>query len=140
MAKFLQMSNGLSQHTEELKTFISINSIEVMLISEKHFAEKSYLKISKYSIYHTNHPARTAGGSTAILIKNFVNHHELNSCSQDFLQATSVSVEDSAGLLTISAVYLTPRHTIKQEQIEDFYNTLGRRFIDGGNYNAKHTD
>jgi hypothetical protein len=25
-------------------------------------------------------------------------------------------------------------------QLEDFYNTLGRRFIAGGDYNAKHTD
>jgi hypothetical protein len=49
-------------------------------------------------------------------------------------------VEDSVGLLTIWAVYLPPKHTVKQEQLEDFYNTLGRRFIAGGDYNAKHTD
>jgi hypothetical protein len=29
---------------------------------------------------------------------------------------------------------------VKQEQFEDFYNILGRRFIAGGNYNAKHAD
>jgi hypothetical protein len=49
-------------------------------------------------------------------------------------------VEDSVGLLTILAVYLPSKHTVKQEQLEDFYNTLGRRFIAGGHYNAKHTD
>jgi hypothetical protein len=47
MAKFLQLAlwnaNGLTQHTEELKTFISIHNIDVMLISETHFTEKSYL-------------------------------------------------------------------------------------------------
>jgi hypothetical protein len=37
-------------------------------------------------------------------------------------------------------VYLPPKHTVKQEQLEDFYNTLGRQFIAGGDYNAKHTD
>jgi hypothetical protein len=26
------------------------------------------------------------------------------------------------------------------EQLEDYYNTLGHRFIAGGDYNAKHTD
>jgi hypothetical protein len=67
-------------------------------------------------------------------------HHHLNNYSQDFLQATSVSVEDSVCLITISAVYLPPKHTVKQEQLEDFYNTLGRRFIAGGDCNAKHTD
>jgi hypothetical protein len=49
-------------------------------------------------------------------------------------------VEDSVGLLTISAVYRPPRHTVKQEQFIDFYNTLGRQFIAGGDYNAKHTN
>jgi hypothetical protein len=49
-------------------------------------------------------------------------------------------VEDSFGLLTISAVYLPPKHVIPQEQLEEFYATLGPRFIAGGDYNAKHTD
>jgi hypothetical protein len=49
-------------------------------------------------------------------------------------------VEDSVDLLTISAVYLPPKHTVKQEQLEDYYNTQGRRFIAGGDYNAMHAD
>jgi hypothetical protein len=51
-----------------------------------------------------------------------------------------VSVEDSVCLLTILAVYLAPKRTVNQEQSEDFYNTLGWRFIAGGDYNAKHID
>jgi hypothetical protein len=109
-----------------------------MLISEMHFTEKSYLKLPNSAVYHTNHPAGSARGGTAIIIKKY--HHQLNNYSQDFLQATSVSVEDSVGLLTISAVYLPPKYTVKQEQLEDFYNTLGHRFIAGGDCNAKHTD
>jgi hypothetical protein len=45
MAKSLKLAlrnvNGLTQHTEELKTFISIHNIAVMLISEEHFTEKA---------------------------------------------------------------------------------------------------
>jgi exonuclease III len=128
MAKFLQLTlwnaNGLSQHTEELKTFISIHYIDVMLISDMHFTEKSYLKVPNYTTYHTDHPVGTARGSTAIIIKNCIKHHQLNSCSQDFLQVTSVLVEDSVSLLTILAVYLPPRYTVKQEQFEDFYKNV----------------
>jgi hypothetical protein len=51
-----------------------------------------------------------------------------------------VSVEDSVGLLTISAVYLPPKHTVQQEQLENVYNTLGCWFIARGDYNAKHTN
>jgi hypothetical protein len=39
MAKFLQLAlwnaSGLTQHAEELKTFISIHNIDVMLISRR---------------------------------------------------------------------------------------------------------
>jgi hypothetical protein len=63
-----------------------------------------------------NHPAGTERGGTAIIIKNSIKHHQLNNYSQDFLQATSVSVEDLVSLLTISAVYLPPSK-VKQEQM-----------------------
>jgi hypothetical protein len=72
-------------------------------------------------------------------MKNTIRHRQLNNYCQDFLQATSVSVEGSVGLITISAIYLPPKHIVKQEQLEDFYNTPGRWFI-SGDYNAKHTD
>jgi hypothetical protein len=52
MAKFLQLAiwnaNGLAQNKEELKIFLSIYDIDVILISETHFTEK---KISRE--YHT---------------------------------------------------------------------------------------
>jgi hypothetical protein len=90
-----------------------------MLISETHFTAKSYLKLPNYTVYHANHPAGTTQDGTAIIIKNSIKHHQLHNYSQDFLQATSVSVEDSVGLITILAVYLPPKHTVKQEQLED---------------------
>jgi hypothetical protein len=51
-----------------------------------------------------------------------------------------VAVEDTTGLLTISAVYLLPKHTIHQEQLEEYYYTLGHRFIASDEYNAKHNN
>jgi hypothetical protein len=128
MAKFLQLAlwnaNGVTQHTEELKTFTSIHNIDIMLISETQFTEKSYLKFPNYAVHHTNHPA-----GTALIVKNTIKHHQLNNYSQDFLQATSVSVEDSIGLITILVVYLPPTHTVKQEQLEDFYKTLRHQLL-----------
>jgi hypothetical protein len=49
MAKYLKLAlwnaKGLTQHTEELKTFTSILNIGVMLNSEMHFTEKSFLRL-----------------------------------------------------------------------------------------------
>jgi hypothetical protein len=65
--------------------------------------KKSYLKLPSYTVYHTNHPARTARSGMALIINNSINNDQLNNYSQNFLQGTSVSVEDSVGPL-ISAV------------------------------------
>jgi hypothetical protein len=71
MAKFLQLTlwnaNSLTQHTEELKTFISMHNTD-MLISEMHFTEKSYIKLPNYAVDHKNNSAGTARGGTAIII------------------------------------------------------------------------
>jgi hypothetical protein len=45
MATFLQLAlwnaNGLHQHVEELKTFLSLRNIYIMLISKTHFTDKT---------------------------------------------------------------------------------------------------
>jgi hypothetical protein len=69
--------------------------IGTMLNSETHFTDKSYLKLPKYTAYHTNHPAGTARGGTTTIIKTTIKYHLQSSYKQDFLQATSVSEEDS---------------------------------------------
>jgi hypothetical protein len=132
-------ANGLTQHAEELRTFISYHKIDVMLISETHFTEKSYFKLPFYSVYHINHPAGTARGGSAIIIKNSIQHNLHSGYSSDYLQDITVSVVDSIGPLTIMAVYFPPNPIVTQEQLHTYYNSLGKRFIAGGDYNAKHT-
>ena len=57
----------------------------------------------------------------------------------EHLQATSITVEDWVGPLTITAIYCPPKHTIKADQFQHFYTSLGHRFLAGGDYNTKHT-
>jgi hypothetical protein len=82
-------ANGLTQDIE-LKMFISQHNINVILISETNFTDKSYLKFPKYTVHHTNHPAETALGVTAI-IKTTIRHLQ-SGYKQYFLQAPSVSL------------------------------------------------
>jgi hypothetical protein len=116
MTKFLQLAiwnaNGLSHHREELQTFLHIHDIDAILISETHFTEKHHFRIPYYTLHHTNHPTGTARGGTAILIKSSIVHHPLNSYAQSHLQATSITLTDTKGPLTLSAVYLPPNQPI----------------------------
>jgi hypothetical protein len=144
MTKFLHLAvwnaNGLSHHRDELQLFLHTHNLDAILISETHFTEKSNFRIPHYTTHHTNHPAGTARGGTAIIIKSSIPHHPLNPYNQSHLQATSITLKDTKGPLILSAVYLPPNHTILQEQLEDYFHSIGPRFIAAGDYNAKHTN
>lgn len=62
-------ANGLSQHAKEIELFLKEKSIDIMLVSETHFTQKSFLRLRSYEIYTTNHPSGTARGGSAIIVK-----------------------------------------------------------------------
>ena len=101
-------ANGLAQHVEEVKNYIQ-NQKSDMLISETHFTKESYFKIPNYTIYDT-HPHGIARGGIAIIIKNGIKHHLHGQHNLEHVQATSVTIEDWLGALTIAAVYCPPKH------------------------------
>lgn len=131
-------ANGLVQRGQELKLFLIEQDIDIMLISETHFTKKSYLKIPKYHIYDTQHPDGTAHGGTAVIIKSSIKHYVNEGYKEEYIQSTSITVEDWLGPITIASIYSPPKHMIKQEQYTCFFKTLGNRFMVGGDYNAKH--
>lgn len=132
-------ANGLCQHAPEVKLFIQDANIDILLISETHFTNRSFFKIPNYNVYNTNHPDNTGHGGTAIIIKRTIKHHERAEYKIPNIQATSVCIEDATGEITLSAIYCPPRHKNKQADFTTFFKTLGTRFIVGGDYNAKHT-
>lgn len=132
-------TNGLSKHSLELKHFLLEHDIDVMLVSETHFTTKNNLRIHKYNAYHTMHPDSTAHGGSAVLIKNNIRHYVREGFQEEYLQATTVVIEDWSGSIVISAIYCPPKHGIKKNQYLAFFSTLGDRFISASDYNAKHT-
>jgi hypothetical protein len=118
---------------------IQIQEAVIMRISETHFTTRSYFKIPNYAIYDTLHPDGTAHGGTAILIKNGIKYYIHGHYNLEHIQATSVTVGDWVGPLTIAAIYCPPKHTNKAEQFGQFYAFLGHHFLAGGDYNAEHT-
>ena len=97
------------------------------------------MKIPNYNIYHTTHPDETAHGGTAVIIRQNIKHHARAEYKQNNVQATSISLEDNIGEITISAIYWPPKHKNKYEDYVHFFKTLGNRFLVGGDFNAKHT-
>ena len=114
-------------------------NIDVLLVSETHLTNRYNFYISGYTFYCTNHPDGKAHGGTGILIRNRLKHYPLDEFSKDYMQATSIHLESFAGDLNISAIYCPPRFSMTKEKFEEFFSTLGGRFLACGDYNAKHT-
>lgn len=131
-------ANGLSQHFREVESFVSLNKIDILLISETHFTERSYFRLPGFTTYDTKHPDGRAHAGTAVLLRRNIKHHAIPPFETAHIQATSVCIEDWNGPLVLSAIYCPPRHNINKDQFEAFFRTLGNRFIAGGDYNAKH--
>lgn len=132
-------ANGISQHKNELKLFLNGNSIDMMLISETHLTQKNCFRIDGYKFYDTKHPGGKARGGTAILIKNRIKHFPMQGYCTDYLQATTIQLEEYVNGLTVSAIYCPPRFNIDEQQYKQFFSTLDAKFIAAGDFNAKHT-
>lgn len=131
-------ANGLQQHRQEVELYLKDNNIDIFLISETHFTNRSYFKIPGYTMYETQHPSGRAHGGSAILIKNQIQHFELPKFQTDYIQATNVNIFTKLGPINISAAYLPPRHSLNQDNLHNFFLSLGHKFILGGDFNAKH--
>jgi len=90
-------------------------------------------------VYNTLHPDGTAHGGTTLIIHTTVSHYELTSYQTNKIQATSVKIKTMSRRLTVAAIYSPPRHSISADEYKDFLQTLGLRFIVGGDWKAKHT-
>jgi hypothetical protein len=113
MNKFLRISlsntNVLLQHKHVVALFLKEQHI--LLISETHFTAESYFKIPNFRVYSTTHPDGTAHGGNAIIIKQTIDHYELQKYEENHLQATSIKVRTFPYNLTTSTVYC-PLHKI----------------------------
>lgn len=98
--------------------------INIVLISETYFTNKSYFSMTKYRFYHIIYSAH---GESAILIKNKIKHHEEKSYRCNEIQATNI-IEDWKGLFTISSICSSSKHNIKKEDYVAFFKSLDHRF------------
>jgi exonuclease III len=87
----------------------------------------------------TAHPANTSRGGSANIIQKEISHIIENRYETDEIQFTAVKIRTKKQNITIAAAYCPPGRNLKQENYQEFFATLGERFVLGGDYNAKNT-
>uniref|UniRef100_A0A2S2PXP7 Putative RNA-directed DNA polymerase n=1 Tax=Sipha flava TaxID=143950 RepID=A0A2S2PXP7_9HEMI len=132
-------SNGLTNHRDEILAILQNNRIDIALISETHFTHSSHLNLPGFNIIKTNHPDGTAHAGAAIIIRTSLLFYPLPPYQTDYLQSYGIRTTLNNIPINIHAVYSPPRHTITKTQYENFFDSLGQKFILGGDINAKNT-
>jgi exonuclease III len=122
-------ANGLCQRAQEINLFLQTNNIDVLLVSETHVTDRSYITIPHYAIYPTPHPDTKAHGGTAVVVRRHLKHHLGTAYSEEHIQTSSIVLEDYMGEIPVTAVYSAPKHNIKTMEYEHFFQTLGHRFL-----------
>lgn len=139
LAILLWNANGLLKHKHELEHLMHDKRIDVALISETHLTSRSFFKIYGYETYRTDHPDDTGHGGAAVLIKSALKQHPIPvGDAANNLQAATASICLPLFEISLAAVYCPPRFTVSSHQFENFFQSLGPRFLAGGDYNAKH--
>ena len=132
-------SNGLVSRLNELELFVKMNNIDIMLITETHGTDRTYVKIPGFSTILANHPHNKAYGGSAIIIKNALNHTSYQAVVTDAYQIAIVEIPFMASNLKIGSVYCRPRFNLKEADYDNIISIFDDMFIVGGDFNAKHT-
>lgn len=113
-----------------------MNKIDIMLISETHATDRTYLNIIGFKCIFANHPSNKAFGGAAIIIKASLNFCELQPAVSDAIQVAMVDMQFMNERVIISAVYCRPRFNSKK-LILIYCSNFGSKFIAGGDFNSK---
>jgi exonuclease III len=139
MAMSLRISawnaNGLKHHVQEIILFININKIDILLVSESHTTEHTFVKIPHYTIYCSNHPDGTAHVGSEFIIKSAMKPYELQPFIMNKIQGTILRLE----VLSRPEVIAAPRHSISAEEYTHFLPQLGTHYLVASDRNSKHT-
>jgi hypothetical protein len=108
-------------------------------IRNAYFTKQSFIKLRGYECYPSNHPENAAKGGSAVIIKTNISHYEQYKIETSDIQSAVVCVETKNYKIHLASLYCLPKHKIKKERYEEFLKCMGKRFIIGGDFNAKHT-
>jgi len=126
------------KHKNELLATLQNNRIDIALIFETHFTHSSHFNSPGFQTFKTNHPDGTAHAGAAIIVRSSLLFHPLPPYQTNRIQSCGIAITLNYIPIYIYAVYCPPRHTISINQLNDF-DTLGDKFIIGGDINAKNT-
>lgn len=135
---FLRNANGLKRHEPELLNLFTEKHIVIALISETHCTSNSK-NFPRVQHLPNRPPWWLCLWDSTIIISKKIQCQPLLNYKTKTIQVTNILITLNHIPTTISSVYCLPRPAISSEHLSQFLNSLGRSFLIGGDFNAKHS-
>ena len=133
-------ANGILAKLPTFEMLLDSQDIDICLITETHLTNKNRLNLKNYKTYNALCPDNTARGGSSLVIKNTIEHFEMNKIENTNIQMSTIQLSSLKQKLNIGVVYCSPTCSIKKDTFKSLLLQLGDRFILGGDFNAKHLD
>jgi len=115
-----------------------IRNVDIALITETHLTPNKTIFFPNYFIIRTDHPDETAHGGTAIFIRNKIKYSISPSTSNQSIQSSHIQININNTNITIVAAYFPPGNPINENIFKEFFFSLDKNCIIGGDFNSKH--
>lgn len=97
------------------------------------------MEIPYHTIYDTRYRSGKAHGRVAVIIRNDIKHHLRSQISQENVQSTTITIQTNSNYFQMSAVHAPPQYKMTLQKWEQYFQSLGNKYITAGDFNAKHT-
>jgi len=138
LSLLLWNSNGLQNHYHDLHLCLNSRNIDIALITETHLTPNKTLFFPNYSTIRTDHPDGTAHGGAAIFVRNNIKYSISPPTANQSIQSASIQLNINNTNTTIVAAYFPPANPINEIILNDFFSSLNKNFVIGGDFNSKH--
>jgi hypothetical protein len=128
-------ANGILGKLGELKVFLKMHDVDIMLITETKLLKTDKINIDSYNILRKERNTDTRGGGVAILVKRGIPYIKAQVAANE-IECTAIKLSNN---IVIAVVYNRPCNKYKIESIRKIYNTHNNIII-GGDLNSKHID
>lgn len=138
LSLLLWNSNGLQNHYHDLHLCLNSRNIDIALITETYLTPNKTLFFPNYFTIRTDHPDGTAHGRAAIFIRNNINYSISPPTANQSIQSANIQLYINNTNTTIVAAYFPPSNPFNEIILNDFFSSLNKNFIIGGDFNSKH--
>jgi endonuclease/exonuclease/phosphatase (EEP) superfamily protein YafD len=129
-------ANGITNKIDELKTFLTTEKIDIMIIKETKLTTNDKLYFNNYKTYRHDRPTNTGAGGVAVIIKSDIAHRQIKKDHTNSIETITIELTNR---VAVTAAYNRPENKFTKTDLKKIFER-NRKLIVGGDFNAKHGD